>query len=398
MKTKPGSSLLWSKISAIWDFISLSIRNLIVLLIVLNVAALTALEIRDKLKSSGTNLIPNNPWNERKKVYPDLTSEDVYELFDETWNRSTYVYEPLAQFREGPRSGKFVNIDPAGFRKGAGAAAWPPDPARYNVFVFGPSSTFGSGLPDWQTVPAFIEKNLLKTKTSATVYNFGRVNYFSTHSVLAFQKLLMDGIVPDVAIFMDGSSEFVFKALTWTERLTTLVNGDAEATKHQWIAAVKSLPLVELAEFLVRYFSKSAHPTGGSQQKKEPDMAKVDVAGPIARYIQNQKLARALAALYKVKVKFVFQPTPTYKYDLTQHLFLKNGLKGHAKAKAGYEALAAMNNRGKLGDDFIWCADIQEPYKKPLYVDAVHFNAELAELLAKCVVDQMGPEPIRKPH
>ena len=38
---------------------------------------------------------------------------------------------------------------------------------------------------------------------------------------------------------------------------------------------------------------------------------------------------------------------------------------------------------GDFGNDFIWLSDMQENLKKPLYVDALHYSAEMNKLIAE---------------
>ena len=126
----------------------------------------------------------------------------------ENWTRS-YLYEPFTQFKERPNRGDYVNVDENGFRFSADQASWPPDPKKVNVFVFGGSTTFGYGVADLETVPSRLQEELReKFVTPVSVYNFGRGYYYSTQERVLFEKLLLSGYVPNVAIFIDGLNDF----------------------------------------------------------------------------------------------------------------------------------------------------------------------------------------------
>jgi hypothetical protein len=42
-----------------------------------------------------------------------------------------------------------------------------------------------------------------------------------------------------------------------------------------------------------------------------------------------------------------------------------------------------------MGKNFIWCADMQQTLAEPLYVDKVHYTAEMSRLLASAIGDQL---------
>jgi hypothetical protein len=49
-------------------------------------------------------------------LYPDMSREDIAVLLFETWSRN-YVFEDFTHINEQPYSGRYVNVDPPGFRK-----------------------------------------------------------------------------------------------------------------------------------------------------------------------------------------------------------------------------------------------------------------------------------------
>ena len=50
------------------------------------------------------------------KAYPGWRAEDIKAMLTETWSKLPVEYQPFTAFKEKPFRGKFVNIDPAGFR------------------------------------------------------------------------------------------------------------------------------------------------------------------------------------------------------------------------------------------------------------------------------------------
>ncbi|HOC57010.1 MAG TPA: SGNH/GDSL hydrolase family protein [Verrucomicrobiota bacterium] len=302
-------------------------------------------------------------------AYPDLGKEDVRTLLWETWTRPC-VFEAFTQFSERPYTGRFVNVSANGFRHSQNQAAWPPDTNAFNVFFFGGSTAFGYGLPDGQTVASFLQA-WLRTHVNprANVYNFGRAYYYSSQEVVLFMRLLTAGHVPSMAVFMDGLNDAVYvdDLPKFSQRVQELM----EANK-KWMQP--SVPA-----------SRAQEATGkGMGQDESRELAD----RVVQRYQANLRTAKALAGAYGVRAAFVWQPVPTYKYNLEHHQFKDGGFRRHQNARFVYER---MNDcRGEFAGDksFIWCADLQEGAAESFYLDEVHYNAVFARRLA----DRIGEE------
>src|SRR5205085_2675003 len=105
----------------------------------------------------------------------------------------------------------YVNVDPGGFRWSGDQGPWPPDPKNFNIFFFGGSTGFGYGVRDAETVASQLAAFLNQTKAVSRpikIYNFGRAGYYSTPERMLFERLLLEGHRPQLAVFMDGLNEF----------------------------------------------------------------------------------------------------------------------------------------------------------------------------------------------
>ena len=108
----------------------------------------------------------------------------------------------------------------------------------------------------------------------------------------------------------------------------------------------------------------------------------------VARFVGNKRMIEAVAAAYGVRTVFVWQPVPTYKYD-RRYVFAPGGFGPHELAQQGYAEMASERDRGRLGADFVWCADIQEGVRERLYIDQVHYTPAMARRVASCIVKGM---------
>jgi hypothetical protein len=342
-------------------------------------------------------------------IYPGVDRKDLDLLLKESWTR-TYGYEPYTQFRERPFTGRYVNVSAEGFRMSKNQAPWPPSPDHYNVFVFGGSAVFGLGVSDEQTTVSCLQDELASLTDGhkdIRVYNFGRGNYYSTQERILFSRLLIEGFVPDMALFIDGAVDLNHPddrpALSHHfEFLFNQLEPNMSIPRHwfsfkSWLA---SLPSVRILRDLSKRLGKSQTEHQENQmERSDHNSDALIIEKVLNRYMQNKKSIEALAKAYHVRTAFVWQPCPLYKYDLSYHLFgdafLKNGNK--MLAVDGYPCMRKRMEKGALGDNFLWCADIQENVKQPLYVDKVHYTADMSSRLAKEIAQQMQTRNLLPP-
>src|SRR5713226_7501113 len=94
-----------------------------------------------------------------EQAYPGVRREVIRELLRETWNRG-YAYEPFTYFEERPFTGKYVSVDPHGFRVTKEQGPWPLDRSRdFVIFLFGGSTSFAYGLGRFQLAAACLSSD-----------------------------------------------------------------------------------------------------------------------------------------------------------------------------------------------------------------------------------------------
>jgi hypothetical protein len=385
------AALHLSRVADAYRAAALFVANTLVFVVVVNLTIAAAFGARDlvqrvrnpvSLKYEGIFFDPET----LSKIYPDLPEREVHQLLEETWSRP-YVYEAFTQFKERPFRGEFVNVDDAGFRFSKNQRPWPPSPDSYNVFTFGGSTTFGYGLPDEQTVPSYLQDSLQREDPKVAVYNFGRGGYFSTQERILFERLLADGRPIRTAIFVQGLNDFhYYSDNLFPDRYRR--SFDSPVSPFQELIA--RLPIMRLVTSLTERGRVARSIDAGRSSEEIAETARARVDFVIDRYVHNLRMIRAVAREYGVSVLFVWQPVPTYRMDIEQHLFAKFRLfQIHPHIKDGYPALALRQEVAPLGKDFAWCADIQEGVAGPLYVDQAHYTARLSSLLADCIVANM---------
>jgi hypothetical protein len=333
-----------------------------------------------------------------RRVYPGKSDAEIRALVRGQAVLDT-SYEPFAEFRSPALTEEGVTIHEAGFRMiGPEQGPWPLDPRALNVFVFGGSTAFGGGVNDEEAIPAQLQTVLRDAtgQASINVYNFGVGASFSSQEVTYFQNQLRYGNVPDLVVFLDGLNDFAFPdGLTaaseyYRDSMRAIRSLQSQLGRDRgflWHVGelVRSLPMARLAERLAH---PPAAPTAVGEATADPfsDPLLADrgrLAAIIDRYLVNRDVAAGVAERFGIQAVFVWQPIPLYKYDTSFHPF--EIPVGHRLSGFGYPLMAELIAERPLGPDFVWCADLQEALREPLYVDPVHYTPAMSHRVAECI-------------
>jgi hypothetical protein len=171
---------------------------------------------------------------------------------------------------------------------------------------------------------------------------------------------------------VDGLNEFALGAPFLSGRFRAQVNAPVRTA----LATVtEQLPLVQL---IAR--RKARRPPRRSDAELTAAFDDAPVLGArLERYLANRRLISATASAWGVQRLFVWQPVPTYGYELRYHLFGDLDFDKNNYAAFGYARIAERLRREPPGADFLWAADLQQGVHEPLYVDQIHYTAAFSQ-------------------
>lgn len=369
-----------ARITRWWRDAALLLLNTVAFLVAINLLCAAFLGIRARLRHEELGYdVRELGIDTVAKAYPDLSRDDLKAFLRENdrTKMGWWAYDSSTQFKFPEMHSRFVNVAAAGFRTNGKSQRWPPDPQAFNVFVFGGSTSFGVGVPDSQTYSSYLPAQLqaLHPGRKFEVYNFAVTAHMSSQERARFEKLLLAGAKPDLAIFFDGFNECAF-------------NGDPAMTPSlEWAVHEFNKPsAISRALFFAKSLAAGRVASAIVHRHDDFVTKSLDCGPVIQRYVTNKAMTEAIAARFGVATLFVWQPTPFYNHDLRYDIFAKytEGMKPYA---ACFAKMATM--RPQLGDDFLWLADMQLGRKENLYVDAAHYTAafhhEIARALAAAV-------------
>jgi len=377
------------------------VLNTLILLLLINISLFVFYSIKDKYTKKervSAADIPASQMKFLKEVHPNLSEEEIRAVRREMASPArSLTYDPYTAFREPPFAGRYLNQDVNGFRHVKNQGAWPPDREKYfTVFLFGGSTTLGTGVPDDETIASHLQELLSSGELDreVRVYNFGQASFYSTQERIFFERLIASGFIPDAAIFIDGLNDFFYydDRPIFYERIKALVEGKTKQPSPL-AATLASLPLVRAAGSLkTRLARRLKHHAEDPKEQVPPDETYDDrekLMRVIERYASHKRMVEAVASVNKVRPVFVWQPVPMYRYDTRYHPYNVARWGRYAYTKYGYREMAEFVRRNPQGDNFLWCADMQEKLTEPLYVDATHYSGKMSRMVAQKISDFM---------
>jgi hypothetical protein len=235
-------------------------------------------------------------------------TESYWREWKETINR--LQYESYVIWRRAPFTGQTINVDDAGIRKTYYSSC---EPENYTIWIFGNSSLWGTGVPDWFTIPSLLAKKYEDAGRKVCVKNFGEKGWVSTQELIELiLSLKQDAQKPDLVIFYDGVTDSYlpyqsnvpdahFNFLQTKNEFESL--GDNGASLEYLKRTNTYRTLMELRSMLVG--------TGVGIDRSHLTPQQLNAMAEITydNYLKNMRLADLLAQSYGFHCAFFWQPT-----------------------------------------------------------------------------------------
>ncbi len=372
---------VFQRLISIHKTVAFVILNTLILFGLFNIAFYIIYSMVDWKKAENPFAAHPEEWQDA--AYPGWKPEDRSVLYNESYGHEL-VFDDYVMFKNGPLQGRYVNISDVGFRVSKNQGPWPPDPNNYTVFVFGGSTMLGSGVTDEETVSSGLQDALSRhIDKRVCVYNFGTSFYYSTQERILLERLLSKGYTPDAAIFVDGLNDFIQSEDTSAHRQKFKDAFEIEKGNKELLAAMfTKLPIWRPVNSIQARLQPPAIPDATDHADKATQT--------IGTYLSNKSLIESVCKAKGVTPIFVWQPVPIYNYDLEYFPWYKQ-FSMHQLHPVGYPMMRELVDNGGLGENFLWCADLQQDEKECLYVDFHHYTASFSMKLADTIC-QMAME------
>jgi|SRR5271167_2149211 len=355
---------------AFFTYLGCAACSLVVAAILLQLGSRVILSVRHRFhRSTVTEFAPDNPAYFRYFWATECVEEHKLRV------EKRHVYFPFRIWGVTDFHGRCVNNDVTDMGV-VRRTINPPIPAcatssKTNIWVFGGSAVYGTGIPDWATLPSYLSRELSTTIECVKLINLGVEGYASNQELLFLMEQLKSGRHPDIVIFYDGFND---------AGLETLPPGHPAA--HMDFMAVKSRFEGSFAarfDFLRRLstWQLATKFLGRKTPLRMPaDDLRASAIATLNNYEENLRIARILGDAFGFKVYAFWQPAIVYGHKpLVPY---EQQLLSLSSDDAFFQAMVPVYREAELRADkfgsFVFLGGIFDDVREPLYLDWVHLN------------------------
>jgi lysophospholipase L1-like esterase len=299
-------------------------------------------------------------------------------------------YHPFGLWRSRPFSGQTINVDTAGVRRTAYSRCGPDDPV---VWLFGGSTMWGFGSPDWETIPSLLARRYADRGRPVCAVNYGEDSWRAAQGVVKLTlELKTAPRRPDVVVFLSGCND-VFTPFFLTGR-----------ADREWDFAQSKPWLDELARRASGSFAFLRLSNTGALARRVATRLKGPAPWPapadpgrLARevaddFFRNMDVVEALARGFGFRYAAFWQPLAvaegkTLTAEEQDGVRRQLGLSYEAGRAAAAATSALVRARPRPGLTYI--ADAFDGERQSLYVDACHLLPEGNRLIADRIYEAL---------
>jgi lysophospholipase L1-like esterase len=312
---------------------------------------------------------------------------------------SPYIYVPFRITGVTAWHGKYFNNDehPAGVwrRTVNPEGSQCQQYSKTRVWVFGGSTVYGTGVPDWATLPSYLSRNLNSNgRACVVVTNFGDESYVTTQELILLIEQLKRGGHPDIVVFYDGFNDANIGMAApdpWSTHYgLAVIKARAEGSFRGRFDFVHRLYTVRVIDAARQLFGRRGE-TLNAEELRAKAVAVVD------NYEANQNIAGALGQAYHFRFYGFWQPMLFYGHKPLVS-FEQQIIQFDATTKSQFDArpvVAAYQEaeRRARTADFIYLADLFDSISEPIYNDEAHLGPHGNELVANAVGKYIEDHP-----
>lgn len=316
------------------------------------------------------------------RAYEDAMSEtEISELLDEFYDHSQmgFAYQPFSQYTPRNFSGKYLNVDTDAMGQRIRRTINPvadPGADSIEIFTFGGSTTFGSGVSDKDTWSSQLSQILNARAQQADlnvnieIVNYGRVGYYPTQELHLLLDILRGGARPEMVIFLNGVN-------TGRDDDTPRFTGSYEtAIDEAQFGPTRGSPVAAAWRSLRLYVASIFSP--GTRSREKP-AEKIDTGHLVRRFVEFRRVAVEISDLYATHPLFILQPDGHYNYP--DHLYGAGRSPTRPNEKVlktrFYEDMSKENGFVDMTELFAEWGD------RKAIIDAAHYSPNFSRFLAE---------------
>ncbi len=216
-------------------------------------------------------------------------------------------FRPYIVWQRRPYRGETVVIENERWRRTFHSQC---DHDAYTIWMFGGSTMWGVGSPDWGTIPSSLAELYERAGRSVCVRNYGEDGWVSTQEVIALMlELKRAARKPDLVVFYDGANDTFLPYQSGRVDVHMNFNiirqqlESENGIRRGGAAYLRQTNTAQLIFALARLLAQPA---------RSPLSARTDLdslaRAVVRNYLQNIDLVDALACRYGFEYAFFWQP------------------------------------------------------------------------------------------
>ena len=386
---KPGCL---HRIGGIYTSIAIILLTTIMFLVGFEASIAIFRSVRSTTVSSGC---PNYVICPEDRV--DLPYYHDQDWAEEFWSLSQpkQRFQPYTLWRTKTNDDGFRTFDEEGHRVTPNGQC---DEGAYHIYMFGGSTMWGMGSPDWETIPAYLQNFYNETDQTVCIHNMGQLAFHSTQEVVELVNLIQLGNRPDMVIFYDGVNEFGNLIGTGKPWLPS-ASFDTRKLEEDVSPFVELISTTNTYYFLSKFFkSPNDAPPITPYSKEQGDQIIQDT---VNTYIHNYQIVETLGEQFDFEFHFFWQPTILFNKPLTEieEAIVKQDVpsigppyfdNNFEVIKTLYDEIEELADRL---DNLSYLGYVYETTTDLLFYDLYHVTPQGNELIAQEMFDILKSNP-----
>ena len=380
---------LYQQIARLYKGAAILILNTIVLVACVELAALSVFKVRGVSNPGEQQVV-----NPREKVSYYTSQDWAVQYWHEHKLSDVQRYHSYVIWRRAPFKGRTINIDPQGVRLTPGANC---SANSYKVFALGGSTMWGTGSPDWGTIPAYLQAGLEAPRGKPVcVVNFGESAFVSTQEVIQLLLQLESGNVPHLVLFYDGVNDEY--AAYQSGRPEVHMNLSAISARFEerksalsFVEWLKTSYSFLLSERLAARLRQEAKTSPKLITYETMGIDSTTLADSVAQmYLANYKTVKALSQEYGFKYFFFWQPVIWFgnKPLTSEEQAIKLGTDPARMRLSNsiYRTIELVASEAEY-ENLYYLGDIFDKYTSLIWIDGWHVTPVGNQLIAQKMLD-----------
>jgi lysophospholipase L1-like esterase len=258
-----------------------------------------------------------------------------------------------------------------------------------NIWIFGGSTLYGTGVPDSLTLPSYLSREL-NANHCVEVTNFGVEGYVNNQELIVLESELKAGGHPNTVIFYDGFNDglvgTIEPGIPGVHIGYATVKARVEGNLTARLDFLRRSCAGQLASATIfKFFRHNPSPADPALRAK--------AKATVENFEQNLNIARALGKSSDFRVYAFWQPMVVYGHKplaASEKLLVDASSNPSTPFQAMIPVYQEAQQRSASAGEFVFLGNVFDTVQETLYFDWVHLSPRGNELAAHAIAEYIS--------